>query len=114
MKKPSITGQVSSLNQTRGERSEKERSICNERKRVDFVWPTGKMKTLHCKQVTSTIQTNVHKVSTHTNKGLIQWNADVVYTRVRIIVNAATTLQRNNIRPVDYGQCNCYKEGCKF
>ena len=54
-------------------------------------------------QVTYMIKTNVHTVSTHTNKGLIQWNADVVYTMVRIIVNAATTLQRNNIRPVDYG-----------
>ena len=74
----------------------------------------GKMKTLLNEQVTYTIKTNVHKVSTHTNEGIIQWNADVVYMRVRIIVNAATTLQRNNIRPVDYGQYNCYKEGCQF
>ena len=33
MKKPSTAVQVSSLNQTSDERIEKERSICNERKR---------------------------------------------------------------------------------
>ena len=94
MKKPSTAVRISSLNQTSDERIEKERSICNERKRVDFKWPTGKMKMLPYKQVTYTIKTNVYKVSMHTNvaamqrKGneeIIQWNADVVYTRVNTI-----------------------------
>ena len=31
-------------------------------------------------QVTYTIKTNVHTVSTHKNETAIQWNADVVYT----------------------------------
>ena len=66
---------------------------------------TGKMKSLPYEQVTSTIKTTI---------AVIQWNADVVYTRVRTMVSTATTLQRNNIRPVDDGQCNCYNEGCKI
>ena len=62
-------------------------------------------KFLPYEQVTSTIKTNV---------AVIQGNADVVYRRERTMVSTATMLQRNNIRPVDDGQCNCYNEGCQF
>ena len=103
MKKQSTAVQIGSLNQTSDERIEKERSNCNERKR-DFVWPRGKTKMLPYQQVTSTIKTNV---------AVIQWNADVVYRRERTMVSTATTLQRNNIRPVDDGQYNCYKRGVR-
>ena len=47
--------QVGSLSQT----NERERNVCKERRKGDFVWPTGKMKSLPYEQVTSTIKTNV-------------------------------------------------------
>ena len=53
--------QVGSLNKT----NESEKSTCNERKRGNSVWLTGKIKSLPSEWVTSMIKTNVVA---------IQWN----------------------------------------
>ena len=77
MKKPLTAVQVGLLNQTSDERIEKEQSICNERKRGDFVWPTGKIKKLPYEQVTSTIKTNV---------AAIQWNFNEAGMKTEILI----------------------------
>ena len=64
-KKTSTAVQVDALNQT----NEKERSVCKERKRGYFVWPTGKIKSLPYEQVTPTIKTNVAAIQWEFNEG---------------------------------------------
>ena len=92
MKKPSTAVQVGSLNQTNDERIEKERNICKERRNSPYRQVDHAIKAATIQrsdeQVTSTIKTNI---------AVIQWNADVVYTRVRTIVSMTTMLERKNI-----------------
>ena len=71
----------------------RERSVCKAKQRGDSVWPRGRMKFVHYRQVSYTVKTNVHAVNTH-NKGMQDGN-----------VTWRVMLQRNNEFPVDDGQC---------
>ena len=109
MKKPSRTAvQVSSLKRT----NERERKVGKERKRGDFVWSTGKMKSLPSEQVSSTVKTNIAVIQWNFNESDKQ-NGNVTWRTMPQRKQVPAANQTIYVRPGD-DPTHCYKEGCKI